>query len=118
MIPRIGIGFDVHALSAGGRLVIGGVTIPYTAGLAGHSDADVLLHAIVDALLGALALGDIGRHFPDSDAAYAGMDSRILVRRTMDLVTARAQLDGDAAAPRILICGSLYIAGKVLAQNG
>ena len=77
---RIGQGFDVHALAAGRRLVIGGVTIPYHKGLEGHSDADVLLHAICDALLGAAALGDIGRHFPDTAAAYAGADSRALLR--------------------------------------
>ena len=77
---RIGQGFDVHPLVAGRKLVIGGVTIPYVKGLEGHSDADVLLHAICDALLGAAALGDIGRHFPDSDAAYKGADSRQLLR--------------------------------------
>jgi 2-C-methyl-D-erythritol 2,4-cyclodiphosphate synthase len=77
---RIGQGFDVHALVRGRRLVIGGVAIPYEKGLQGHSDADVLLHAICDALLGAAALGDIGRHFPDTDAAYAGADSRRLLR--------------------------------------
>jgi 2-C-methyl-D-erythritol 2,4-cyclodiphosphate synthase len=77
---RIGQGFDVHALVPGRRLVIGGVTIPYDKGLEGHSDADVLLHAICDALLGAAALGDIGRHFPDSDAAYRGANSRQLLR--------------------------------------
>lgn len=77
---RIGQGFDVHALVAGRRLVIGGVAIPYEKGLDGHSDADVLLHAVCDALLGAAALGDIGRHFPDSDPAYAGADSRALLR--------------------------------------
>jgi 2-C-methyl-D-erythritol 2,4-cyclodiphosphate synthase len=77
---RIGQGFDVHALVPGRKLVIGGVTIPYDKGLEGHSDADVLLHAICDALLGAAALGDIGRHFPDSDAAYKGADSRELLR--------------------------------------
>ena len=77
---RIGQGFDVHALAPGRRLVIGGVQIAYEKGLAGHSDADVLLHAICDALLGAAALGDIGRHFPDTDARYAGIDSRELVR--------------------------------------
>jgi 2-C-methyl-D-erythritol 2,4-cyclodiphosphate synthase len=77
---RIGQGFDVHALVPGRKLVIGGVVIPYEKGLAGHSDADVLLHAICDALLGAAALGDIGRHFPDTDAAYAGADSRKLLQ--------------------------------------
>jgi 2-C-methyl-D-erythritol 2,4-cyclodiphosphate synthase len=77
---RIGQGFDVHALVAGRRLVVGGVAIPYARGLAGHSDADVLLHAICDALLGAAGLGDIGRHFPDSDAAYKDADSRALLK--------------------------------------
>jgi 2-C-methyl-D-erythritol 2,4-cyclodiphosphate synthase len=77
---RIGQGFDVHPLVPGRKLVIGGVEIPYHKGLEGHSDADVLLHAICDALLGAAALGDIGRHYPDSDAAYAGADSRGLLR--------------------------------------
>lgn len=78
---RVGQGFDVHALIPGRKLVIGGVTIPYEKGLEGHSDADVLLHAICDALLGAAALGDIGRHFPDTDPAYAGADSRTLLRQ-------------------------------------
>ena len=78
---RIGHGFDVHAFAANRKLIIGGVDIPHEVGLAGHSDADVLLHAICDALLGAAALGDIGRHFPDTDAAFAGIDSRILLRR-------------------------------------
>jgi 2-C-methyl-D-erythritol 2,4-cyclodiphosphate synthase len=77
---RIGQGFDVHALVAGRKLVLGGVEIPYHLGLEGHSDADVLLHAICDALLGAAGLGDIGRHFPDSDAQYAEIDSRMLLR--------------------------------------
>jgi 2-C-methyl-D-erythritol 2,4-cyclodiphosphate synthase len=79
---RIGQGFDVHALVAGRRLVIGGVEIPHPKGLAGHSDADVLLHAICDALLGAAALGDIGMHFPDSNPTYHGIDSRELLRGT------------------------------------
>jgi 2-C-methyl-D-erythritol 2,4-cyclodiphosphate synthase len=77
---RIGQGFDVHALVPGRRLVIGGVAIPYHLGLEGHSDADVLLHAICDALLGAAGLGDIGRHFPDTDAQYSEIDSRMLLR--------------------------------------
>ncbi len=76
---RVGQGFDVHALVAGRKLVIGGVTIPHEKGLEGHSDADVLLHAICDALLGAAGLGDIGRHFPDTDAAYKNADSRKLL---------------------------------------
>jgi len=77
---RIGQGFDVHAFAPGRRLVIGGVEIPHAKGLAGHSDADVLLHAICDALLGAAALGDIGMHFPDSDPKYHDADSRSLLR--------------------------------------
>ena len=77
---RIGQGFDVHALVEGRKLVVGGVHIPYYKGLDGHSDADVLLHAVCDALLGAAALGDIGKHFPDSDERYRGADSRGLLR--------------------------------------
>jgi 2-C-methyl-D-erythritol 2,4-cyclodiphosphate synthase len=83
---RIGQGFDVHALVEGRRLVIGGVEIAHEKGLLGHSDADVLLHAICDALLGAAALGDIGRHFPDSDARYKGIDSRELLRQVANLL--------------------------------
>jgi 2-C-methyl-D-erythritol 2,4-cyclodiphosphate synthase len=83
---RIGQGFDVHALVAGRKLIIGGVEVPYHLGLLGHSDADVLLHAICDALLGACALGDIGRHFPDTDARYQGIDSRELLRQVLRLV--------------------------------
>lgn len=85
---RVGQGFDVHALVPGRPLVIGGVTIDHPRGLLGHSDADVLLHALTDALLGAAALGDIGRHFPDTDAAWAGADSRRLLRRAVELVGA------------------------------
>lgn len=77
---RVGQGFDVHALVSGRRLVIGGVTIPFDRGLEGHSDADVLLHAITDAVLGAAGLGDIGRHFPDTDERYRNADSRLLMR--------------------------------------
>ena len=80
---RIGQGFDVHALVEGRRLIIGGVDIPYEKGLLGHSDADVLLHAVTDAILGAAGLGDIGRHFPDTSADYAGADSRVLLRHAM-----------------------------------
>jgi 2-C-methyl-D-erythritol 2,4-cyclodiphosphate synthase len=82
MNVRVGQGFDVHALVAGRPLIIGGVVIPYDKGLLGHSDADVLLHAICDALLGAAGLGDIGRHFPDTDPTYQGVDSRVLLRET------------------------------------
>jgi 2-C-methyl-D-erythritol 2,4-cyclodiphosphate synthase len=79
MMLRIGEGWDTHALVAGRPLVLGGVTVPHTHGLLGHSDADALLHAITDALLGAAALGDIGRHFPDTDAAFHGADSSVLL---------------------------------------
>ena len=104
---RIGQGFDVHALAEGRKLIIGGVTIPYARGLAGHSDADVLLHAICDALIGAAALGDIGRHFPDTDARYAGIDSRKLLREVVQLLLVRrfrvANLDATviAQAPKL-----------------
>jgi len=83
---RIGQGYDVHQLVEGRKLIIGGVEIPYDKGLLGHSDADVLLHAITDALLGAAALGDIGRHFSDTDAKYKNIDSRILLREAMHMV--------------------------------
>ena len=83
---RIGQGFDVHALVAGRKLIIGGVDVPYAKGLDGHSDADVLLHALCDALLGAAAMGDIGAHFPDTDARYRGADSRALLREVSRMV--------------------------------
>jgi 2-C-methyl-D-erythritol 2,4-cyclodiphosphate synthase len=83
---RVGSGFDVHALVTGRKLIIGGVEIAYDKGLLGHSDADVLLHAICDALLGAAALGDIGKHFPDSDPRYKGIDSRQLLRYVGELI--------------------------------
>jgi len=104
---RIGTGFDAHALVEGRPLVLGGVTIPYARGLAGHSDADVLLHAIADALLGALALGDLGAHFPDGDARWKGADSRVLLRHVLTLVQSRsfAVVNVDATviaqAPRL-----------------
>lgn len=83
---RIGYGYDVHKLVEGRKLILGGVEIPHILGLSGHSDADVLLHAITDALLGALALGDIGKHFPDTDPKYKNVDSRILLRETHKLI--------------------------------
>jgi len=94
MTMRIGQGFDVHALVAGRRLVLGGVEIPFERGLAGHSDADVLIHAVIDALLGAAALGDIGQHFPDTDAQYRGADSRALLR----------EVGAKLAAARLHVC--------------
>ena len=85
-MTRIGLGYDVHRLTEGRPLVLGGVTIPFERGLLGHSDADVLLHALMDALLVAAALGDIGRLFPDSDERYRGADSRVLLREVADLL--------------------------------
>jgi 2-C-methyl-D-erythritol 2,4-cyclodiphosphate synthase len=104
---RIGHGFDVHALVSGRKLIIGGVDIPFEKGLEGHSDADVLLHAVTDALLGAAGLGDIGRHFPESDPKHAGADSRGLLREAYALVRtaghAVANIDATiiAQAPRM-----------------
>ena len=89
---RIGHGYDVHRLVEGRRLVLGGVEVPHETGLLGHSDADVLVHAIMDALLGAAALGDIGLHFPDSDPAYSGADSLMLARKVADLLAENGYL--------------------------
>ncbi|HEV8441619.1 MAG TPA: 2-C-methyl-D-erythritol 2,4-cyclodiphosphate synthase [Methylomirabilota bacterium] len=88
-MTRTGLGFDLHPLVAGRALVLGGVTVPADRGLDGHSDADVLTHAICEGVLGALALGDLGRLFPDTDPRYAGMSSLFLLRSVVDLVTAR-----------------------------
>ena len=85
---RVGQGSDIHALVDGRKLIIGGVEIPFERGLLGHSDADVLLHALTDALLGAAGLGDIGRHFPDTDERYRGADSRVLLRAAHELLMA------------------------------
>ena len=104
---RIGQGFDVHALVVGRKLIIGGVTIPFEKGLDGHSDADVLLHAITDALFGAAGLGDIGRHFPDTDPKFKGADSRVLLReaakRVRDAGYAVVNIDATiiAQAPKM-----------------
>jgi len=104
---RIGNGFDVHALVPGRKLVLGGVVIPYDRGLDGHSDADVLLHAVCDAILGALALGDIGAHFPDTDARWKDADSRVLLRHVSSLATGRGYRVGKldvtliAQAPKV-----------------
>jgi 2-C-methyl-D-erythritol 2,4-cyclodiphosphate synthase len=95
---RVGHGFDVHAFAENRKLIIGGVDIPHDLGLAGHSDADVLLHAICDALLGAAGLGDIGRHFPDTDATFAGIDSRILLRRVVEQLQQRNWRVGNVDA--------------------
>ena len=95
---RIGHGFDVHALVAGRKCIIGGVDIPHDKGLDGHSDADVLLHAICDALLGAAALGDIGKHFPPSDMRYKGIDSRQLLRHVVMLLKDKGFVVGNIDA--------------------
>jgi 2-C-methyl-D-erythritol 2,4-cyclodiphosphate synthase len=101
---RIGHGYDVHALVAGRALILGGVLIPYHRGLLGHSDADVLVHALCDALLGAIGAGDIGRYFPDTEAAYAGIDSFKLLAVVMEKVTLRgyriSNLDATIIAQR------------------
>ncbi len=86
MMLRVGHGYDVHKLTENRRLILGGVEVPYEKGLLGHSDADVLLHAVCDALLGAAAMGDIGKHFPDNDNSFKDIDSRILLRRVCDLI--------------------------------
>lgn len=95
---RIGHGYDVHRLIAGRKLILGGVDVPHDVGLLGHSDADVLTHAVMDALLGALALGDIGKHFPDTDARYAGADSIALLRHVAGLITAQGYRLGNLDA--------------------
>jgi 2-C-methyl-D-erythritol 2,4-cyclodiphosphate synthase len=104
---RIGNGFDVHAFTPGRPLVIGGVTVPHDRGLEGHSDADVLLHAIANAILGALALGDLGRHFPDADARWKGVDSRRILREVAAMMSVQRYALGNvdatvvAQAPRL-----------------
>ncbi len=95
---RIGHGYDVHRLTEGRKLILGGVEIPFEKGLLGHSDADVLAHAVMDALLGAAALGDIGRLFPDSDPAYAGADSLLLLRRVADVLAEHGYAVGNVDA--------------------
>nr|WP_304488725.1 2-C-methyl-D-erythritol 2,4-cyclodiphosphate synthase [Ectothiorhodospira sp. 9905] len=95
---RIGHGYDVHAFMEGDHLVIGGVSIPHDRAFKAHSDGDVLLHAISDAILGALALGDIGRHFPDTDPAFKGADSRDLLRQVMELIRERGWRVGNVDA--------------------
>lgn len=94
--PRIGHGIDVHRFGEGDHVTLGGVKIPHEQGLVAHSDGDVALHALCDALLGALAMGDIGHHFPDSDASYKGADSRVLLRHVVSLLPARGYRVGNA----------------------
>lgn len=99
---RIGIGYDVHAFGPGDRIWLGGVAIPHSQGVVAHSDGDVLLHAVCDALLGALALGDIGHHFPPSDPQWRGADSRLLLRHCFGLVLARGRVIGNLDA--VVVC--------------
>lgn len=98
MTMRIGHGYDVHRLVDGRKLILGGVEVPHTLGLLGHSDADVLTHAVMDALLGAAALGDIGRHFPDTDPAYAGADSLKLLDHVVELLEKKGYQVGNVDA--------------------
>ena len=95
---RIGHGYDVHTLDEGRKLILGGVEVPHTLGLLGHSDADVLTHAIMDALLGAAALGDIGQHFPDTDDRYLGADSVVLLRHVVTLIDEKGYRIGNLDA--------------------
>ncbi|MDP5146080.1 2-C-methyl-D-erythritol 2,4-cyclodiphosphate synthase [Shewanella sp. ULN5] len=95
MKMRIGHGFDVHKFGSDKPLILGGVTVPYETGLIAHSDGDVVLHAISDAILGAMALGDIGKHFPDTDAQFAGADSRVLLRHCYDLALQKGYCIGN-----------------------
>ena len=97
-MTRFGMGYDVHRLTTGRKLIVGGVEIPHEKGLLGHSDADVLLHAVTDAILGAAGLGDIGRHFPDTDEAWKDADSAMLLRRAMELVRAQGYRVGNVDA--------------------
>ena len=98
MSIRIGHGYDVHKLVCNRELFLGGVQIPYTLGLLGHSDADVLLHAVCDALLGAAALGDIGKHFPDNDDSYKNIDSKLLLEKTVALISGKGYTIGNIDA--------------------
>jgi 2-C-methyl-D-erythritol 2,4-cyclodiphosphate synthase len=114
---RVGNGFDVHALVADRRLVLGGVTIPFERGLLGHSDADVLLHAICDAILGALGAGDLGSHFPDTDPAYKGADSRVLLRRVWAQARAAGYSLGNIDATLIAQAPRLAPHARQMEQN-
>lgn len=95
---RVGMGYDVHRLTEGRKLILGGVEIPWEKGLLGHSDADVLVHAVMDALLGAAALGDIGKHFPDTDPAYKGISSILLLRHVTELLKKNGYAIGNVDA--------------------
>ena len=118
---RIGHGYDVHKLVKGRRLIIGGVEIPHTLGLLGHSDADVLTHAVMDAILGAAAMGDIGRHFPDNDNSFKDIDSQILLKRVMELVRERGyeivNLDATIIAQKPKLAPHIPVMVETLASN-
>lgn len=112
---RIGHGYDVHRLVEGRKLILGGVEIPYEKGLLGHSDADVLLHAVSDALLGAAALGDIGQHFPDSDPRYEGADSLELLRQVVELLRQAGYTVGNLDAT--ILCQAPKLASHIPAMR-
>lgn len=112
---RIGHGYDVHRLVENRKLILGGVEIPFERGLLGHSDADVLLHAISDALLGAVALGDIGKHFPDTDPRYAGADSMLLLKEVVRLVRNEGYQIGNLDAT--ILCQRPKLAGFIAAMR-
>ncbi len=118
---RIGYGFDIHQLVGGRRLILGGVEIPFEKGLLGHSDADVLLHAITDALLGALALGDIGKHFPDTDPDFKDADSRVLLRHCYKLIKDKgyelSNLDATVVAQRPKLIGYIPEIRSTIAED-
>jgi 2-C-methyl-D-erythritol 2,4-cyclodiphosphate synthase len=99
---RIGFGFDVHQLAEGRKMILGGIEIPYSKGPMGHSDADVLLHAICDALLGAAALGDIGKHFPDTTSEFKGADSKLLLAKTLVIIADAGYMPGNIDATLVL----------------
>lgn len=117
MAYRIGHGYDVHRMVAGRKLVLGGVEIPHDKGLLGHSDADVLVHAVADALLGALGLGDIGHHFPDTDERFRGMDSLVLLREVNRLVQSRGYLVSNVDSTVILQAPKIAPHVAVMRQN-
>jgi len=110
---RIGFGFDVHQLQEGRDFWLGGIKIPAEKGILGHSDADVLLHAICDAILGSLALGDIGKHFPDTDSSFKGIDSKLLLLKVMELITNKGykigNIDTTVVCQNLKLCLTLMI---------
>lgn len=118
---RTGIGYDVHRLEEGLPLWLGGIQIPHTKGLVGHSDADVLIHAICDALLGAASLGDIGQHFPDSDPAFKGIDSKILLKKVCQLISEKGyeigNIDSILCMQRPKVAGFIPTMRQTLAQT-